>query len=451
MAKEKTVYICKVCGHTEPKWLGRCPDCGEWNSFHQTGSGTLQKNRSGSKKEKDRSSFPLTAIEVKAESRFNSGFEEMNRVLGGGIMKGSSILIGGEPGIGKSTLMLQVAGGVQTNGRVLYVTGEESPSQLKLRAERLGIDNPYLEVCSETDTDTLLSIFDTLNPVVIIVDSVQTLHSEEVGSVAGTVNQIKYCSQEIISWAREREASVLFIAHVTKEGSIAGPKVMEHMVDTVVYFDQSDSDIRFLRPLKNRFGPVDEIGLFLMREQGLTEVKDPASLFMVQRQETIPSGLTVAAVYEGSRVLLVELQALIVPAKGSISRVFSDRIDSNRVSRMAAVLEKHVGLRFSDQDVYVNVAGGIRLTEVGIELPLAMALYSARTDVPAPLKTVLAGEVSLTGEVRPISHLRRRLKASRDMGFSRFIGPAGAKGDDTEPDSGWEQASSIGRAVELMY
>jgi DNA repair protein RadA/Sms len=350
-------------------------------------------------------------------------------------MKGGSILIGGEPGIGKSTLMLQIAGSVKTAGRVLYISGEESPEQLKQRAERLGITNDRLEVLSETELNSVLWVIESVKPVIIIVDSVQTLHSPELGAVPGTVNQIKYCSQEIISWVRERLCAVFFVAHVTKEGFIAGPKVMEHMVDTVIYFDRSDSDVRFLRPTKNRFGAIDEIGLFTMQNRGLIEVRDPSSLFMIHREESVPAGLSVAAVYEGSRILLVELQALTVPAKSSISRVFSDRIDSARVSRIAAVMEKHVGLRFSDQDIYVNVAGGIRLTEVGIDLPLAMALYSARSDIPIPVKTAIAGEVSLAGEVRPIPHQKRRVKAAAEIGFENFVGP-----EDTTRQEGTEQS-----------
>ncbi len=432
MAKTKTVYVCSSCGHSEPKWLGRCPDCGEWNSFTESSP----KGKDSGSSRGPAHSIPIQSIESKDTQRFDTGIREINRVLGGGIMKGGSILIGGEPGIGKSTLMLQIAGSIRTAGRVLYISGEESPEQLKQRAQRLGIKNDQLEVLSETELDSVLWVIESVKPVIIIVDSVQTLHSPELGAVPGTVNQIKYCSQEIISWVRERLCAVFFVAHVTKEGFIAGPKVMEHMVDTVIYFDRSDSDVRFLRPTKNRFGAVDEIGLFTMQTKGLIEVLDPSSLFMIHREEAVPAGLSVAAVYEGSRILLVELQALTVPAKSSISRVFSDRIDSARVSRIAAVMEKHVGLRFSDQDIYVNVAGGIRLTEVGIDLPLAMALYSARSDIPIPVKTAMAGEVSLAGEIRPIPHLKRRVKAAADIGFGSFVSP-----EETAREDGTEQSS----------
>lgn len=448
MAKQKTLYVCGECGHTEPKWLGRCPECGQWNSFQLT---NREKNGTTGTHAKKTYSVPMDSIQTKEILKYDTGIPEINRVLGGGVTKGSSVLLGGEPGIGKSTLMLQMAGAVVTSGRILYITGEESPAQIKKRAERLSIQGKTIELLSETNIDSINQVIETVHPVLIIVDSIQTIYCEELGSVPGTVNQIKYCAQEIISWTRERESAVFFIAHVTKEGVIAGPKVMEHMVDTVLYFDKADSDIRFVRPGKNRFGPIDEIGLFTMDEKGLKEVTDPSSLFMLHRTEQLPSGLAIAAVYEGSRILLVELQALTVPAKGSISRVFSDRIDSGRVSRIAAVLEKHAGLRFSDQDIYVNVAGGIRLSEVGIELPLAMALYSARTDIPLPSKTVLAGEVGLTGEIRPISHMKRRVKSSADMGFPTFIGPGEGGQAKNREESNLREANTIPKAIEQLF
>jgi len=454
MAKPKLFHRCSSCGHEEPRWLGRCPECGEWNTFEQlTEAPSAPGRQSGggaARAARNLKSVPLSAIEAASGARFDSGIEEVNRVLGGGIMKGSSILLSGEPGIGKSTLMLQVASLVKSNGRVLYVTGEESASQIKLRADRLSLASPALEVLCETDLDSVMTVLESVNPVVLVVDSIQTLISPELGSVPGTVNQIKGCSSEIIRWAREHSAGVFLVAHVTKEGSIAGPKVVEHMVDGVLYFEQANSDIRILRGTKNRFGPIDEIGLFTMGASGLMQVKDPSSLFMVQRDGELPPGVAVAPVYEGSRVLLVEIQALVVPAKGAISRVFSDRIDAGRVSRIAAVLEKHLGLRFSDQDIYVNVAGGIRLSEVGIELPLALALHSARTGLPVPIGTAVAGEVSLAGEIRPIPFLKRRIRAASEMGFANFIGPQGLRHGD-EPVDGFMRVSTVERGIEAAF
>jgi DNA repair protein RadA/Sms len=365
-------------------------------------------------------------------------------------MKGSTILVGGEPGIGKSTLMLQAAAGLGIRYKTLYLSGEESPGQIRQRADRLGLDSKNLHIFAETELGLVDSCLRQLDPDLVVVDSIQTLHSPELGSVPGTVNQIKFCCHEISEWARSRGASVFFIGHVTKEGAIAGPKIIEHMVDTVLYFDQSGSDIRFLRAAKNRFGSVDEIGLFSMGERGLMQVADPSALFLVEREGSLPPGVVPAPVYEGSRVLLVEIQALTVPAKGGLSRVYSDRIDPGRVSRIAAVLEKHASLRFSDQDVYVNVAGGMRLGEVGIELPLAMALYSARTGLPFPEGTTVSGEVSLAGEIRPVPHFRRRLKAAEEMGFHVFIGPEKI-GDDDEASGDWVRASSVSGSIQKVF
>ncbi len=402
--------------------MGRCPECGSWNSFEEIVSKPKQV-RSGPADEPI--PLPLDAIETGEDLRFDSGLGEVDRVLGGGIMKGSAILVGGEPGIGKSTLLLQISSRLKTKGRILYISGEESPGQIRIRAERLGIKNSLIEVYAGTELSAILRTCEQLKPAVVVVDSIQTVHSEDIGSVPGTINQIKLCSQELVDWAKPRGAALFLIGHVTKEGFIAGPKVVEHIVDTVLYFEAGDSDIRILRAAKNRFGSVDEIGIFRMTENGLKQVRDPSGLFLTLRQgASPPAGVAVAPVYEGSRILLVEIQSLVVPAKGGISRVFSDRIDSGRVSRMAAVLEKHLKTRFSDQDIYVNVGGGIRISEVGIELPLSLALYSARMNQPLPALTAVMGEVSLAGEVRSISHLDRRIKSVREMGFKRLVHPA---------------------------
>ncbi len=419
MAKNKIKYTCEDCGHIEPKWLGRCPECGNWNTFFEVAP----------EKAKNRYSSPgaetllLNQIVAKGGNCFKSGLSELNRVLGGGIIKGSAILIGGEPGIGKSTLMLQAAAELEDVGNVLYISGEESPEQIKMRADRINCRNKKIHILCLTEIEEIMLKLQSLKPEIIIVDSVQTLISTELGGVPGTVNQIKYCCHELISYAKNSSAGLFLVAHVTKGGVIAGPKTIEHMVDTVLYFDHANSDIRILRPIKNRFGSTDEIGLFYMKEKGLLQIKNPSSLFMVQRNGSVPSGTAIASVYEGSRVLLVEIQALTVPAKGGISRIFSDRIDSSRVSRTAAVLEKHLNIKFSDQDIYINVAGGIRITEVGIELPLAVALYSARTGITVPSNVTLAGEISLAGEIRQIPHLEKRIKAAKDMGYSTFVAP----------------------------
>ena len=455
MAKTKVIFVCSQCGHEEPKWAGRCSDCGEWNTFTEVTPVVAAKSgKTGARQERKTGagSKPLASISVDQGKRISTRLDEVDRVLGGGMVRGSSILIGGEPGIGKSTLMLQVAlsaaTGADTGGPILYVTGEESAIQLKQRAARLGSGDSAVEVLCETDLESIVRTLQSLKPGLVVIDSIQTLVSPELGNVPGTPNQIKYCCHEIVSYCRERGCPVFLVAHVTKEGSIAGPKLIEHMVDTVLYFDQSSSELRILRASKNRFGSVDEIGLFTMTATGLDQVRNPASLFLVQRDGELPAGIIVAPVYEGSRVLLVEIQSLVVPAKGAVSRIFSDKIDSSRVSRTAAVLEKHLSLRFSDQDIYVNVAGGIKINEVGIEVPLGLALYSARTSLSVPQHTAAAGELTLAGEVRPIAHMARRARTAAEMGFDKMIGPVSS---EKERDADWQTIGTIAEAVASVF
>jgi len=466
MAKVKSAFICSNCGHEESKWAGRCPECGEWNTFTEVTKTSAAKGQGAGEKKRGTDSIPLNAIPHESGDRIKTNTEEVDRVLGGGLVRGSSVLIGGEPGIGKSTLMLQVAASTnnanaciahapaartsaaRAAAKILYVTGEESAAQLKTRAERLNINETAIEVLCETDLESIVRSFQTIKPSLVIIDSIQTLTSPELGNVPGTPNQIKYCCHEIVSYCRETGCPVFLIAHVTKEGSIAGPKLIEHMVDTVLYFDQSDSELRILRASKNRFGSVDEVGLFTMSAKGLQEVRNPASLFIVHREKQTPPGIIVAPVYEGSRVLMIEIQALVVPAKGAISRVFSDRIDSRRVSRVAAILEKHLSLRFCDQDIYVNVAGGLRIGEVGIELPLGLALYSARTSIPVSAKVAAAGELTLAGEIRPIGHMQRRIRTAKEMGYEIFVGPQSA---DTGTGASWQAVTDIGSAIQSVF
>jgi DNA repair protein RadA/Sms len=418
------VFRCSSCGREEPKWLGRCPECGEWNTLAETPVTKTANEKTGG--EAPPISIPLSSVDSMEGLRVKSGIPELDRVLGGGVMKKSAILVGGEPGIGKSTLLLQAAALAETKGRVLYISGEESAGQVKMRAERLGIKGDRIEIFCSGNMDDILAILEAVKPVLVMADSAQTLFSAELGITAGTLNQMKHCSWELIYWAKEHDTALFLTAHVTKDGVISGPKSLEHMVDTVLYFEDStanDGDTRFLRAAKNRFGSVDEIGIFTMGAKGLQAVEDPSLLFLVRRDGELPPGISTAAVLEGSRTLLIEIQALAVPAKGTISRVFSGHIDSARVSRVAAVLEKHLGLRLSDQDLYVNVAGGIRINEVGVELALACVLYSARTGIPLPAKTAITGELSLAGEVMPVRRLSSRGRTARNLGFTAFIGP----------------------------
>ena len=428
MAKKtgSIMYKCSACTYTQSRWLGRCPQCGEWNTLEEC---IVEKDSNGRREIQEKAvALSLSEVSKNERARFSTGIEELDRVLGGGAAFRSAILIGGEPGIGKSTLMLQacscnLTSGGKNNFRVLYVSGEESSTQIKERAERLQIKEDAISLLCTTRLEDILSCLEEQVPNFIIVDSIQTVYSALAGLIPGTVNQLKYCANELIQWVKEHEAVLIMSAHVTKEGVIAGPKSLEHMVDTVISFESTSDEFRFLRSTKNRFGSVDEIGIFEMTERGLVEVADPATLFITRREGALPSGISYCAVFEGSRVFMVELQALTVSAKGSLSRVYSDKIDSSRVARVAAVLEKKLGLRFSDQDIYVNVAGGIRLTESAVESALAAALYSARCDIPLSEKTAFIGELSLAGEIRQVSKMQQRIKTAFAMGFEQVIAP----------------------------
>ena len=431
MAKKNgsIMYKCTNCGYSQPRWLGRCPECGEWNSLEEI---IIDKNAvspAGRGSEKDLMQKPvsLESVQTAEKVRFSTGIEEFDRVLGGGATKCSAILLGGEPGIGKSTLLLQTchscAKTFADNSKILYVSGEESAAQIKDRANRLEIDCKKINILCTNRLEDTLNALDSLNPALVIIDSIQTIYSAEAGIIPGTVNQLKYCANEFIQWVKERDSVLIMTAHVTKEGSIAGPKALEHMVDTVISFERNNEEIRFLHALKNRFGSVDEIGIFTMTEKGLETLKDPASLFLTKRSENQPAGVSCTPVFVGSRVFLVEIQALTVPAKAGISRIYSEKIDSGRVARIAAVLEKRCGLRFSDQDIYVNVAGGVRLTESSIDAALAAALYSARTDLALKNQTAVFGELSLAGEIRPVTKAKNRVKAAIQLGFTNIICP----------------------------
>lgn len=425
--KSAVVFKCSECGAVHPKWLGRCPDCGQWNTlqeFIQDPNAVSAKLVGGTLAQKARP-VPLATVQAQEAGRLQTGIGEFDRALGGGATKRSAILLGGEPGIGKSTLLIQAAANLSASqeGRILYASGEESASQIKGRADRLGLNSGKIEILCATRLEDILDALDKLNPVFVVVDSIQTVYSVEGGIIPGTVNQLKYCSNELIGWVKERDSVLVMTAHVTKDGNIAGPKALEHMVDTVLSFERNNDETRFLRALKNRFGSVDELGIFEMGAKGLVEIKDPSAMFITRRDGEQPAGIACAAVFEGSRVFMVEIQALTVPAKASLSRVYSEKIDGARVSRVAAVLEKRAGLRFSDQDIYVNVAGGIRLTESAIDAALAAALYSARSDIPLSNGTALVGELSLAGEIRPVSRVKQRVKTAKSLGYQKIIAP----------------------------
>jgi len=430
MAKSKTRFLCQDCGHDEPKWLGHCPSCGSWNSFKEFKVSTT-KNKTQPLPGIDSAppkAATIAEIPKSEKPRLTTGMKEFDRVLGEGVMKGSAVLVGGEPGIGKSTLLLQLAGYMSADNKVLYISGEESAEQIKHRGERLKLDLSKPLLFCDYSLDAILQVCADEKPQVIIIDSIQTLLTPEAGEVPGTVSQLKLCTSKLIEWTRKTETTLFLVAHLTKEGLIAGPRTVEHMVDTVLYFEHTGDELRCLRAQKNRFGSTQELGLFIMNQKGLEQVTDPESLFLQDRTLEPPAGTVTTPLYEGSRILLVEIQALTIPAKGNFSRVYSEKIDNNRISRIAAILEKHVGVKFSDQDLYIHVAGGLKISEPGADLPLALALYSARTGLAVKKGLLAMGELSLTGQIRPIAHQERRIKAGQDQGYNPFLLPPVRKG-----------------------
>lgn len=452
MAKKKTgdlAHRCNKCGYTQARWLGRCPECGEWNTFEEV---TINQDYSAAERSiaekfvKEAHSVPLDAIEANDAVRLSTGIAEFDRVLGGGAVKRSAILIGGEPGIGKSTLLLQAASASSSGSvkKVLYVSGEESGGQIRSRADRLNLPLKNIELLCTCRLEDVERVLNKVNPVFVIIDSIQTMYSADAGAIPGTINQLKLCAHELVSWVKERDSVLFLTAHVTKDGNIAGPKVLEHLVDTVISFERTEDDVRFLRALKNRFGSVDELGIFSMDESGLKAIDDPSSLFITNRTGPLPAGSAAVPVCEGSRVFMVEIQALTVPAKGAVTRVFSDKIDSARVSRIAAVLEKRIGLQFSDQDIYVNVAGGIRLKEPAADLAIALALYSARANIPAQKEGAYIGELSLAGEIRSVKKLKQRIKTAQSMGFTKVVSPP-----PSDSEAGDINASQLFKAEDL--
>ena len=421
MAKKNgsLLYRCTNCEHSQSSWLGRCPECGQWNTFEEVivDKNSPSREGQGSVLAQKIKPVPLSDVQAKENFRLLTGIEEFDRVLGNGAAKRSAVLLGGEPGIGKSTLLIQMAAAMANAHSVLYVSGEESAAQIKERADRLCLDTRGIEVLCTMRLEDILDALGSLNPEMVIVDSIQTVYSVEAGIVPGSISQAKYCANELVGWVKNKESVLIMTAHVTKEGTIAGPKTLEHMVDTVISFERNSDDVRFLHAQKNRFGSVDELGIFNMTEKGLIPVTNPATMFITERKESQSPGVCCTAVFEGNRVFMVEIRALTVPAKAAVSRVFSEKIDSARVSRIAAILEKRCGMRFLGQDIYVNVAGGIRLSESAIDGALAMAIYSARSDIPVPQGTAVFGELSLAGELRSVPKIRQRAKTAEGLGF----------------------------------
>ena len=427
MAKAKTVFYCTNCGNETPRWQGKCPACGAWNTIEEH----IEKPSAGGVKTKaapvGQSKRPqrLQEISSEGETRFSTGMGELDRVLGGGAVAGSLVLVSGAPGIGKSTLLLQICNSLCADRSVLYVSGEESERQLKLRAERLGVAPESLFVLSETRLSDILEAAAETKPDILIVDSIQTLYNEENDSSPGSVSQVKDCTMSMMQLSKSNGITVFVVGHINKDGNIAGPKVLEHMVDCVLYFEgDPNSSYRLLRAAKNRFGSTNEIGVFEMQDSGLTEVPNPSQMLLEGRPEGA-SGTCVSCVMEGTRPVLAEVQALVAKTMLNVPRRVSDGFDFNRAVLMLAVMEKRAGMKMSMFDAYVNVIGGLRLDEPGADLPVVLALASSYRDQCIPDDLVAVGEVGMTGEIRAVSHMNQRLAEISRLGFKKCMIPRG--------------------------
>ncbi len=424
----KTSFVCQNCGAVASRWQGKCDDCGEWNTLvEETAGGGVAASPAARRLGKGRP-VALTSLAGGADDapRMKSGIAEFDRVTGGGFVRGSTLLVGGDPGIGKSTLLLQVAGALARAGQpVVYVSGEEAVAQIRLRADRLSLTDSPVKLAAETSVeDILATLAEDKPPALLIVNSIQTLWTDIAESAPGTVTQVRAASQALIRYAKQTGTAVVFVGHVTKDGQIAGPRVVEHMVDGVLYFEgEGGHHFRILRAVKNRFGPTDEIGVFEMTGTGLGEVANPSELFLGERNAATP-GAAVFAGMEGTRPLLVEIQALVAPTALGTPRRAVIGWDSNRLAMVLAVLEAHCGVRLGDCDVYLNVAGGLRIAEPAADLAVAAALVSSRLNAPLPADSVYFGEVSLSGAVRPVAHATARLKEAQKLGFTRATMPA---------------------------
>src|SRR5215211_2722812 len=450
MAKAKTTWVCQQCGATSPAYLGRCPGCGSWNTMVETiedrrPSGTSRVARAANRAQ------PLSAVGSAGQERIAVPIQELDRVLGGGLVPGSLVLIGGDPGIGKSTLVLQAAASLAGPGKpVLYVSGEESAQQVKLRADRLGIPGDDLLVLSETDLTEVLRAADAHDPGLLIIDSIQTVFVDEISSAAGSVSQVRECTSRLMQWAKPRQTPVLIVGHVTKEGTIAGPRVLEHMVDAVLYLEGDRfHQYRILRAVKNRFGSTDEVGVFEMADAGLREVRNPSEAFLEERNGNA-AGSTVAVTMEGSRPILVEVQALTSSTAYGLPRRSGNGFDANRLQLLVAVLQKRVGLGLGSQDIYANVVGGLRIVEPAADLAVAIAVASSFKERLVDPRTVSIGEIGLSGELRSVNQLERRLTEASRLGFKRAVIPANLGRRSRGFGEGLElvRAATVGEAIE---
>ena len=426
MKGSKTVYVCRECGYNSPKWLGKCPECDSWNSFDEEIIAEKAKKsniNTGRNSELINKAEKFSELEMPSYMRTKTGMGELDRVLGGGLVDSSVVLLSGEPGIGKSTLLLQICSELSKSRRVLYVSGEESKGQLKLRADRLGIIGETIYLLTETDVEAILSECERIKPDVVIIDSVQTLSSARFTSVPGSITQVREGAMTFINYGKNHGAAIFLVGHVNKEGGISGPKILEHMVDAVLYFEgERTNSYRIIRAIKNRFGSTNEIGVFEMGDKGLVEIPNPSEVVMAERPKNT-SGSCAGCVMQGTRPIISEIQSLVIRSVYATGKRTADGFDYNRMCLLIAVLEKRMGLKFYENDVYLNVAGGIRLDEPSADLSIAMSLISGITDKVIPDNLIAFGELGLAGEVRAVSHIEYRVKEAIRLGFTKILLP----------------------------
>jgi DNA repair protein RadA/Sms len=426
MAKAKTVYSCTECGGTSPKWQGQCPSCGAWNTLVESVAAPAAarfESVTGNRSVVTR----MSEVTARETERIPTGLAEFDRVTGGGLVPGGVVLLGGDPGIGKSTLLLQASAALGATRRTLYVTGEESVEQVALRAQRLGLVNAPVDLLAEVQLEAIVAAIATTRPEIVVVDSIQTIYTEALQSAPGSVSQVRECAAQLTRLAKQRGVIVVFVGHVTKEGAIAGPRVLEHIVDTVLYFEgDPHSSFRLVRAMKNRFGAANELGVFAMTERGLKGVANPSALFLSQHGEPVP-GSAIVATLEGSRPLLVEIQALVDPVQGGVPRRLAVGLDAQRLALLLAVLHRHGGVETGGYDVFVNAVGGVRILEPAADLAVLLAIDSSLKNRPLPAKSIVFGEVGLAGEIRPVQRGQERLREAAKLGFTTMVVPSANK------------------------
>jgi DNA repair protein RadA/Sms len=449
MAKPKSVYSCTECGGQAPKWQGQCPHCGAWNTLVETLAAPVAARFEGVAGARS-TVTALAAVEAKERQRIATGIEEFDRVLGGGLVAGGVVLLGGDPGIGKSTLLLQACATLGAVRRTLYVTGEESADQIALRARRLGLQDAQVELLAEVQLEAIVAAIDATRPAVVVIDSIQTIYTEALASAPGSVAQVRECAAQLTRLSKQRGTVVILVGHVTKEGAIAGPRVLEHIVDTVLYFEgDTHSSFRLVRAMKNRFGAANELGVFAMTERGLKGVTNPSALFLSQHREPVP-GSAVVATLEGSRPLLVEIQALVDPVQGGTPRRLAVGLDAQRLALLLAVLHRHGDVETAGYDVFVNAVGGVRIQEPAADLAVLLAVYSSLRNKPLPDKLLVFGEVGLAGEIRPVQRGQERIREAVKLGFSTVLLPVANKPRHAVADASLVPVDRIDAALAFL-